>query len=95
MSSHHEGLPVSVMEALAHGVPVVATGAGGIPTAVGDAGIVTPIGDPEALADAHVRVAADDELRAALQQAAAERAEAFSIRRAVAEIEAVYDAVTS
>lgn len=95
MSSHHEGLPVSVMEALAHGLPVVATAAGGIPDAVGAAGLVTPIADPEALAEAHVRVATDDTLRAELRRDAAERADAFSIRRAVAEIEAVYDAVTS
>lgn len=95
MSSHHEGLPVSVMEALAHGLPIVATAAGGIPAAVQGAGVVTPVGDPAALADAHVRVASDEGLHDALSAAATERAEAFSIQRAVAEIEAIYDAVTS
>ena len=95
MSSHHEGLPVSVMEALALGLPVVATAAGGIPSAVLDAGVVTPIGDPTALADAQLRVATDDRLRQELAAHAATRADDFSIRRAVAEIEAVYDTVTS
>ena len=95
MSSHHEGLPVSVMEALALGLPVVATAAGGIPSAVLDAGVVTPIGDPTALADSQLRVATDDRLRQELAAHAATRADDFSIRRAVAEIEAVYDTVTS
>ena len=95
MSSHHEGLPVSVMEAFALGLPVVATAAGGIPSAVQEAGIVTPIGDPAALADAQLRVATDESLRRELAAQTATRAGEFSIQRAVAEIEAVYDAVTS
>lgn len=54
LSSHHEGLPVSMMDALALGLPVVATSVGGIPDALagrGDAEVVAP-GDPVALAAA-------------------------------------------
>ncbi|WP_436762436.1 glycosyltransferase [Streptosporangium sp. V21-05] len=52
LSSHYEGLPVVVMEALAAGVPVVSTEVGGIPELVspGWNGILTEPGSPEALA---------------------------------------------
>ena len=91
LSSHHEGLPVAIMEALALGLPVVATRAGGVPVAVGDAGILTPIGDPAALAAGFVRLAEHPDERARFAGLAAERAAEFSIERAVAEIGAVYD----
>lgn len=91
LSSHHEGLPVAIMEALALGLPVVATGAGGIPEAVRDGGIVTPVGEPAALAAAYIRLAEDPDERGRLAKAAAARAAAFSIDRAVAEIAVVYD----
>lgn len=55
LSSHHEGLPVSLMEALALELPVVATSVGGIPDALGSDDIVVPPGDPAALARAYVR----------------------------------------
>ncbi|WP_440064057.1 glycosyltransferase [Streptosporangium sp. OZ121] len=52
LSSHYEGLPVVVMEALAAGVPVVSTEVGGIPELVSSGwnGILTEPGSPEALA---------------------------------------------
>ncbi|GAA0374390.1 hypothetical protein GCM10009530_26120 [Microbispora corallina] len=54
LSSHHEGLPVVVMEALAAGVPVVSTRVGGLPDLItsGRNGILTEPGSPGALARA-------------------------------------------
>ena len=95
MSSHHEGLPVAIMEALALGIPVVATAAGGIPQAVGDAGLITPVADPTALATAHASLIDDPDRRRELAVAAGDQAERFSVRRATAEIDEVYRAVTS
>jgi glycosyltransferase involved in cell wall biosynthesis len=54
LASHHEGLPVTVMEALTLGVPVVATAVGGLPEVVttGANGILVAPGSAVALADA-------------------------------------------
>lgn len=52
LSSHSENLPLSVLEALCCGLPVVATAVGGVPEAVGDHGAIVPSGDVDALAGA-------------------------------------------
>ena len=61
LASHHEGIPVAVMEALAAGVPVVATRVGGLAEAIDDgtSGRLVPVRRPELLADAIVELAAD------------------------------------
>ena len=74
-SSHREGLPLCVIEAMAFGRPVVATAVGGIPQLVEDGrtGFLVPPGDPAALRDALERVLGDRELRARLGEAGRER----------------------
>src|SRR5262249_53441841 len=61
LASDHEGLPVSVMEALTLGVPVVATDVGGLREAVTDGceGLLVEPGSPQALANAVLMVAQD------------------------------------
>ncbi len=49
-----EGMPLAVGEAMAMGKPVVATDVGGVRELVGDAGVIVPAKDPEALADAMI-----------------------------------------
>ena len=68
LSSRLEGLGTSLLDAMAFGLPVVATAAGGIPEAVEDGitGRVVPPGQPAALADALAEVLADDERRRSL-----------------------------
>lgn len=95
LSSTHEGLPVAMMEAMALGLPVVATDAGGIADGAADAGLISPVGDAGALAANHRRLASDIDLRARLGAAANSRAAHFSIDRAVAEIERVYAEATA
>lgn len=96
LSSDHEGLPVAVMEALALGRPVVSTAVGGVPEAVRDGveGLLVPPRDPEALAAAIVRLAADADLRAHLAAGATARAATFDGRNARRTYETAYDALT-
>ena len=52
MPSEREGLSLAVLEAMGRGLPVVVSDGAGNPEAVGDAGIVVPLGDVSALAAA-------------------------------------------
>lgn len=72
LPSHFEALPVSLLEAMAHGVPVVATRVGGIPDLVDDerCGLLVAPRDPAALANAIRRLLADAALSARLAHAA-------------------------
>jgi glycosyltransferase involved in cell wall biosynthesis len=92
LASAHEGLPVAVMEAFAAGLPVVATNVGGLSQQVrtGVEGLLVPAGNPLALAEALVKVASDDALRASMSTAAKARADDYDIRAAVTTQEAVY-----
>ncbi len=95
LASHHEGLPVSVMEALVAGVPVVAPAVGGLPEAVtsGDDGLLVAPGDPAALADAIGCIATDAALRDRLARGARVAGERFASEHAVRRIEEIYRSV--
>jgi L-malate glycosyltransferase len=95
LTSRHEGLPVALMDALALGLPVVATSVGGIPEAVADGreGVLVPPGQPDRLADAYVELAGDPARRAAMADAAARAGERFDIRAAAARLDDLYVAL--
>lgn len=93
LGSAHEGLPVAIMEAMAAGLPVVATDVGGVSQAVEDGvtGRLVPPSDPVALADALVGLADDPAERARMRDAALARAGDFDISTAVRIEEEVYE----
>jgi glycosyltransferase involved in cell wall biosynthesis len=78
MSSITEGLGSAVLDAMAMGLPVVGTSAGGIPEAVvhGETGLVVPPAEPKPLAAAIVRLLKDPDLREQYGRAGRARVEA-------------------
>jgi glycosyltransferase involved in cell wall biosynthesis len=77
-----EGLGITPIEALACGTPAIVTSASSGPEEVGDAGLVVPPCDPEALALGIQRLLQDDNLRRQLGQQGRERVlDHFSYRR--------------
>jgi glycosyltransferase involved in cell wall biosynthesis len=93
LPSAREGLAMAALEAMAHGLTTVVSDGPGNPEAVGDAGVVAPVGDVEAWTEALLRLAADPDERARLGAAARARAAGeFSVERFLSGIAHAYDA---
>lgn len=92
-SSREEGMGQAVAEAMFAGVPVVATAAGGVPEVLGEAGILVPVGDSEALRAALRRALAGR--HPPVDRARTRAARRFSVGRMVEDTAAVYRSVLS
>lgn len=80
LPSRYEGYGMAIAEALAYGIPVVATRVGAIPEVVPeDAGILVPRDDPPALADALRRLIENQPLRKEYAQGARAAAQRFAL----------------
>lgn len=90
MPSRWEGFGLALVEALASGKACVASSADSLPEVLGDAGVLVPPRDPQALAAAIGRLLADAGERARLGVLARARAELFSVERMVRRYEALY-----
>ena len=92
LNSSYEGLPHIVLEAMAIGVPVVATAAGGTPETIldGRTGVLVPVGDTRALEQALAELLVDEMRRKDLAAAALCRLDwEFSFEHLVSETEKV------
>lgn len=93
-----EGLPNTVVEAAASGLPVVATDHGGIPEAVshGVSGFLVPEGEADLLARRLVELLRDADMRGQMgRKARAIAEERFDLRRQAERLEAIYDSVVA
>ncbi|HXG75407.1 MAG TPA: glycosyltransferase family 4 protein [Gaiellaceae bacterium] len=93
LPSVNEGTPVSAIEALASGTPVVANRVGGVPDVVRDGvdGFLVEPGDAEAAAERLAWLAADPELRRRLGEAGRARVlERYSVARLVEDMDRLY-----
>jgi glycosyltransferase involved in cell wall biosynthesis len=96
LSSRWEGNPMSVMEAMAAGLPVVSTAVGGVPELVrdGETGLLVPSEDTGALAQAIQALVDNPARRQAMGAAARQHAVAsFDIRHTVRGYEQLYEAL--
>lgn len=93
LTSLNEGLGMVIVEAMAAGVPVVATDVGGVPEVVDGAGMLVPPSDPDALGSALVGLLDDGGLRERLAAKGRARAERYSIEATEAALETVYEDV--
>jgi glycosyltransferase involved in cell wall biosynthesis len=97
-SSRSEGISLTLLEAMAAGLPVVATRVGGTPEVVehGVTGMLTAPGDPEGFADAVLSVMNDGRLAFSMSRAARARAERYFDRRQMTSAyEGLYEEILS
>ena len=95
-TSRHEGIPMSVLEAMAHGLPVVAPNVGGLKEIVDEGvhGFLVQKRDPGTFADRCMLLYRDEELRQRMGLAAKERIEAvFSNRRMARDYHGLYRSI--
>jgi glycosyltransferase involved in cell wall biosynthesis len=84
----------AIMEAMACGIPVVGSASAEIPIVLGDAGLVVPVADPQALREALAQVLADPGLRADLGRRGRQRVlECFTHQCIAEQTVAVYRSV--
>ena len=93
LPSRNEGLPIAILEAMSHGLAIVATAVGSVPDAVhdGENGLLVPAGDAGALGVALARLVADPDLRRRLGEHGRRRYEAeFSLSAHLAQLRRIY-----
>jgi glycosyltransferase involved in cell wall biosynthesis len=93
LTSANEGSPVSLIEAMASGVPVVGPRVGGVPDVIDDGttGLLVPPADAAPVAEAILRLLGDPELRRKMGAAARERAlRLYAAERLIADVAALY-----
>ena len=94
LSSDYEGNPLSVMEAMASGLPIVSTAAGGVPDLFesGREGLIVQPGDVQGLSNSMVSLLGNREARQSMGMAAAQRArESFDVSTMVRAYEELYE----
>jgi len=98
LGSDYEGNPLSVIEAMAAGLPIISTAVGGVPELLqnGKEGLIVQPGDAEQLSEAMMTLLRDCDLRRAMGAAAATRAkEKFDVSAMVRAYEELYEGISA
>lgn len=91
MSSDYEGLPLSVLEAMASELPIISTNVGGLADIVTNNGILVPPKDRKALTDAIVELATNKEKRCRFGKYSYENSKKYDCVEFITQYEALYD----
>jgi glycosyltransferase involved in cell wall biosynthesis len=94
LPSHHEGLPVAILEAMAHGLPIISTRVGGIPEQVidGENGFLIDSGDVNDLSNKITRLLNDRELQIRMGQRSLSIIEqTFQVEAIIERLYSLYD----
>jgi len=92
ISSVREGGPLTLLESMAAGTPVVATPVGLVERVINDgrSGVLVPSQEPEEIAEAVVNLLQDEERRQRIARCARERARGYDVRTSMRQIERIY-----
>jgi glycosyltransferase involved in cell wall biosynthesis len=92
-TSNVEGVPLSVLEAMACGLPIISTKAGGIIDIVtnGESGILVEIGNKEEIKNAIIRFCKNSALRKKIGEKALEESQKYCIKETVRKYEEIYE----
>ena len=93
LPSSNESFGLAALEALALGVPVISSNAGGIPEVnkQGQTGYLCEVGDVDGMADCAIKLLSDDALLQKFSQQAYEHAKTFDVKGIVSQYEEMYE----
>lgn len=90
LPSTYEGLPLTILEAMAAGLPIIATSVGGVPDIVNSNGILTEPGDNESLISAMTELINNKELRFKMGEISKSEVQKYDISKVTFKYEELY-----
>ncbi len=93
LPSHNEGVPISILEGMTYGLPVLSTPVGGIPSVVmeGENGLLVPPGDVDRMFEAIMTLASDPAMRQAMGARSIEISRDYLVDNVKKELDEFYD----
>ncbi|WP_339244666.1 glycosyltransferase [Paenibacillus sp. FSL R10-2796] len=90
LSSHYEGLPLTILEAMAAGLPVISTAVGGVPDVVKENGLLVEPNISIKLTEAMIKLANNEKLREKMGKIALKEVRKFDISEVTLQYELLY-----
>lgn len=91
LPSRYEGLPLTILEAMAAGLPIIATNVGGVPDIVKDNGVLFKDNDLNGLVAAMLKLTQDSRLRAEMGEQSVKDVEKFDVKSIAGQYQLLYE----